>query len=130
MGVEPFLLSSSLIGVLAQRLVRCLCKACREEYVPSAAELKMLQDMPVPRVLYRPVGCVACNESGYRGRTGIYELLTVDDQMRQLIHSRVAEQELRQHALRGGMRDLRQDGLRLLASGTTSLEELLRVTRD
>lgn len=130
MGVEPFLLSSSLIGLLAQRLVRCLCTACREEYVPSAAELKMLQDMPVPRVLYRPVGCVACNESGYRGRTGIYELVTVDDEMRQLIHSRVPEQELRQYALQHGMRDLRQDGLRLLASGTTSLEELLRVTRD
>ena len=130
MGVEPFLLSSSLLGVLAQRLVRCLCTACRAEHVPSAAELALLQDMAVPRVLYRPVGCAACGESGYRGRTGIYELLTVDDEMRQLIHSRVAEQTLRQHALQGGMRDLRQDGLRLLASGVTSLEELLRVTRD
>ena len=130
MGVEPFLLSSSLLGVLAQRLVRCLCTACREEYIPSAAELALLQGMTAPSLLYRPVGCAACGHSGYRGRTGIYELLTVDDELRQQIHSRVSEQILRQHALQGGMRDLRQDGLRLVVSGKTSLEELLRVTRE
>ena len=129
MGIEPFLLSSSLLGVLAQRVVRCLCSECCTAYRPDAAELALLEGV-APEVLYRPAGCAVCGHSGYRGRTGIYELLTMDDEMRQLIHGRVAEQELRQHALRSGMRNLRQDGIRLVASGTTSLEELLRVTRD
>ncbi len=129
MGIEPFLLSSSLLGVLAQRLVRCLCTECRTPHQPDAAELALL-DSETPKILYRPVGCAVCGQSGHRGRTGIYELLTVDDPMRQLIHARVAEQELRLHALQSGMRNLRQDGVRLVVSGTTSLEELLRVTRD
>ena len=96
---------------------------------PDSAELALLEGQ-VPQTLYRPLGCAVCGQSGYRGRTGIYELLTVNDAMRQLIHTRVPEQALRQHALQGGMRNLRQDGMRLVLAGTTSLEELLRVTRD
>jgi general secretion pathway protein E len=130
MGVEPFLLSSSLLGVLAQRLVRCLCTACRESYVPDATELALLGESRHPAVLYRPVGCAACAHSGYRKRTGIFELLHVDDGLRRLIHDRVQEQSLRDYALQGGMRGLRQDGVRLVLAGVTSLEELLRVTRD
>ena len=129
MGVEPFLLSSSLIGVLAQRLVRCLCADCREAYAPDAAELKLL-DGAAPAILYRPRGCPACGQSGYRGRTGVYELMKVDDEMRRLIHDRASEQLLWQRAQQTGMRSLRQDGIRLVVSGKTSLEELLRVTRD
>jgi general secretion pathway protein E len=129
MGIEPFLLSSSLLGVLAQRLVRSLCSHCREAYTPSAAELILLEG-EVPSLLYRPKGCNTCGNSGYRGRTGIYELMTVDDGMRHLIHDHTAEQNLRQYALQHGMRGLRQDGIRLVASGVTSLEELLRVTRE
>jgi general secretion pathway protein E len=129
MGVEPFLLSSSLLGVLAQRLVRCLCTTCREAYTPSAAELSLLEGLQ-PSVLYRPVGCPACTQTGYLRRTGIYELLRVDDGMRHLIHDRAAEQDVRDYALQHGMHSLRQDGLRLVSNGTTSLEELLRVTRD
>jgi len=129
MGVEPFLLSSSLIGVLAQRLVRCLCPDCREAYQPDAAELDQL-DGESPGVLYRPRGCSACGQSGYRGRTGIYELMNVDEEMRRLIHDRASEQLLWKRGLQTGMRSLRQDGIRLVASGKTSLEELLRVTRD
>jgi len=129
MGVEPFLLSSSLLGVLAQRLVRCLCTSCREAYTPSAAELSLLESLQ-PSVLYRPVGCPACTHTGYLRRTGIYELLRVDDGMRHLIHDRAAEQDVRHYALQHGMHSLRQDGLRLVSNGTTSLEELLRVTRD
>jgi general secretion pathway protein E len=129
MGVEPFLLSSSLLGVLAQRLVRCLCTACREAYTPSEAELALLEG-PQPAVLYRPAGCPACSHTGYHRRTGIYELLRVDDGLRRMIHDRVAEQELHVYALQQGMHSLRQDGLRLVVSGVTSLEELLRVTRD
>jgi general secretion pathway protein E len=130
MGIEPFLLSSSLLGVLAQRLVRNLCTHCREAYSPSPAELALLEKIEFPQTLYRPVGCAVCGNSGYRGRTGIYELLTVSDGLRHLIHDRAAEQDLRQHALQNGMHSLRQDGMPLVASGVTSLEELLRVTRE
>ena len=130
MGIEPFLLSSSMLGVLAQRLVRSLCVDCRESYSPSAAELALFDAANPPEKLYRPVGCSACANSGYRGRTGIYELLLIDDGMRHLIHDHASEQELRQHAINNGMRDLRSDGMRLVAVGVTSLEELLRVTRD
>ena len=129
MGVEPFLLSSSMLGILAQRLVRCLCKTCREAYEPSLAELTLLEGA-TPTVLYRPVGCAACTNTGYHRRTGIYELLRVDDGLRRLIHDRVGEQELREYAIQHGMHSLRQDGMRLVVNGITSLEELLRVTRD
>lgn len=129
MGVEPFLLSSSMLGILAQRLVRCLCTTCREPYTPSATELALLEGAQ-PAMLYRPVGCPACAHTGYHRRTGIYELMRVDEGLRRLIHDRVAEQELREYALQHGMHSLRQDGLRLVSSGVTSLEELLRVTRD
>jgi general secretion pathway protein E len=129
MGVEPFLLSSSMLGILAQRLVRCLCSVCREAYAPSPTELALLEGAN-PAVLYRPVGCAACTHTGYHRRTGIYELMRVDEGLRHLIHDRVAEQELRAYALQHGMHSLRQDGLRLVTSGVTSLEELLRVTRD
>ena len=115
MGVEPFLLSSSLLGVLAQRLVRKLCPACAQ---PTA-----LGTMDA-------VGCDACNHSGYSGRTGIFELLTVDEPMRALIHARASEAELREAALRNGLTLMREDGERLVRAGVTSAQELLRVTRD
>jgi len=129
MGVEPFLLASSMLGILAQRLVRCLCTACREAYTPNPSELALLEGA-TPSKLYRPVGCSICSHTGYHRRTGIYELMHVDESLRRLIHDRVAEQSLRQYALHHGMHSLRQDGLRLVISGITSLEELLRVTRD
>jgi general secretion pathway protein E len=130
MGIEPFLLSSSLLGVLAQRLVRTLCKDCREPYAPASAELAWLKNEEMPQQLYRPVGCAACGHSGYRGRTGIYELMMVDEGMRHLIHDQSAEQVIRHYAEQHGMTSLRNDGMRLVAIGSTSLEELLRVTRD
>ncbi len=129
MGVEPFLLSSSLIGVLAQRLVRCLCPACKEAYTPDATELGVLAKAGKPAVLYRPVGCAACTQTGYRGRTGIYELLMVDDKFRSKIHSHESEQDLRAYAQQHGMLSLRDDALRWVVSGDTSLEEVIRVTR-
>jgi general secretion pathway protein E len=123
-------LSSSLLGVLAQRLVRTLCSDCRAAYTPVAEELEWLKGGELPEQLYRPTGCAACGHSGYRGRTGIFELMTVDEGMRHLIYAQASEQELRQYAEQRGMLSLRQDGMRLVASGATSLEELLRVTRD
>ena len=130
MGVEPFLLASSLIGVGAQRLVRRLCLECRKPFAADAAQLRALGLAPTDGTLYSAQGCSACNGSGYRGRTGIYELLTVDDELRHLIHDRVSEQALRAHVLSRGMRTLREDGMRWAAQGVISLEEVVRVTRE
>ena len=106
MGVEPFLLSSSLLGVLAQRLVRRLCGTCHGK------------------------GCATCAHTGYAGRTGVFELLVTDDAIRAQIHNRASEADIRTAALAGGMTLMREDGERLIASGVTTREELLRVTRD
>ena len=130
MGVEPFLLASSLIGVVAQRLVRRLCVECRKPFVADAAELRALGFAPTDGHLYSALGCPACNRSGYRGRTGIYELITVDDDLRRLIHDRASEQTLRTHVISRGMRTLREDGMRWAAQGVISLEEVVRVTRE
>jgi general secretion pathway protein E len=130
MEIEPFLLASSLSGVLAQRLVRCLCYDCRSAYQPDKTELGLLNSTPPPEHLYRPVGCPSCGGSGYSGRIGIYELLVVDDDMRRLIHDNASEQAIKAYAISQGMRDLREDGLRWVESGVTSLEELLSVTKD
>lgn len=127
MGVEPFLLASSLIGVGAQRLVRRLCVECRQP-------ISHPQFQPLPKsspgIFYKPQGCGACNQSGYRGRTGIYELLTVDNELRRYIHDRAPEQDLREYVVSRGMRSLRDDGMRLAAQGVTSPEEVARVTRE
>jgi general secretion pathway protein E len=130
MGVEPFLLASSLIGVVAQRLVRRLCLECRKPFVADAAQLRLLGFAPIDGTLYSAQGCPACNRSGYRGRTGIYELLTVDDDLRRLIHDRASEQTLRTYVLAHGMRSLREDGMRWVGQGVISLEEVVRVTRE
>ncbi len=130
MGVEPFLLASSLIGVGAQRLVRRLCQQCRRPVTPDAAQLGLMDVAPVGGVIYTAQGCPSCNRTGYQGRTGIYELLTVDDELRKLIHDRASEQRLREYALNHGMRSLRNDGIRWVAQGMTSLEEVVRVTRE
>jgi general secretion pathway protein E len=128
MGIEPYLLASTLNGVLAQRLVRKLCSACRAPYEPDSGE-KTIFGRSVPDRIYRAVGCGACNFTGYKGRTGIYELLTVDDDLRRLVHDTAPERELRAHGVRTGMVRLREDGLRWVRDGTTSLDEVLRVTR-
>jgi general secretion pathway protein E len=130
MGVEPFLLASSLIGIGAQRLVRCLCLECRKPFATDADRLRALGFTPGQGMFYSAQGCPACDRTGYRGRTGIYELLTVDDDLRRLIHDRAAEQALRAHVLAQGMRSLRDDGMRLAAQGVISLEEVVRVTRE
>jgi len=133
MGVEPFLVASSLLGVLAQRLVRRLCPDCAKGHVPDVAEARMLEisEAQARKIqVYTPVGCPVCSNTGYQGRTGIYELLTVDDTMRTLIHDEAAEGRIRDHARTLGMHNLRQDGLRWVRDGKTSLEEVLRVSRE
>ncbi len=130
MGVEPYLLASSLIGVLAQRLVRLLCPACREPYAPGPEERATLGlEASAAPTLYRARGCPACHGLGYRGRTGIYELLVVDETARRLVHDGASEQALERHA-RTRTPSLREDGLRRVLAGETSAEELLRVTRE
>ena len=114
-GVEPYLLSSSLLGVLAQRLVRKLCPNCKSADA---------------RGRWHPVGCAMCDHSGYRGRTGVYELMIADDKVRSLIHSRAAESQLFVAAEAAGLRSMREDGERLVEEGVTSLEEVMRVTRE
>ncbi len=123
MGIEPFLLSSSLLGVLAQRLVRRLCPHCkREETIEGEAGR--------PLRVWHPVGCDKCGQSGYQGRMGVYELLTVDDEIRSMIHKQSAESDIKHVALAHGMHTMRGDAQRWIDSGATSLEEVLRVTRD
>ncbi len=130
MGVEPFLLSSSLIGVLAQRLVRVLCGNCKKPYTASASDCEMLGIVTDnPPVLYRAAGCSECNQLGYRGRTGIYELIDIDDKMRTRIHDGDGEHELEAHA-RQRWPSMRQDGWRRALAGETTLEEVLRVSRE
>jgi general secretion pathway protein E len=130
MGVEPFLLSSSLIGVLAQRLVRVLDPATREAYGATASELAAFGKPADTKVtLYRPRADLAGRHAGYKGRTGIYELVVVDDTMRRLIHEGAAEADLDRHA-RTRSPAILDDGWRKCASGITSTEEVLRVTRE
>jgi general secretion pathway protein E len=143
MGIEPFLLSSSLLGVLAQRLVRKLCPHCKRPEAGAGPVAGPSQDGASPlggwrsaegaslgAVRYHPVGCKECGMTGYKGRTGVYELMVADDKVRALIHSRAAESQLFVAAEQGGLRTMREDGERLVQAGVTSLEEVLRVTRD
>ncbi len=130
MGVEPFLLSSSLLGVLAQRLVRVLCSHCREARPADEAECNLLGlDAQSHPLIYHAKGCAECHQQGYRGRTGIYELVIFDDKMRTLVHNGVGEQELLRHARSLGP-SIRDDGRRKVLEGVTTLEEVLRVTRE
>ena len=130
MGVEPFLLSSSLLGVLAQRLVRVLCPSCKEPYAADEAECALL-GVPAssPPTLYHARGCAHCHQQGYRGRTGIYELVVFDETMRTLVHSRASEQDMTRHARTLGP-SIRDDGRRKVLEGATTVEEVLRVTRE
>ncbi|MFA7504428.1 MAG: type II secretion system ATPase GspE [Burkholderiaceae bacterium] len=116
MGIEPFLLSSSLLGVVGQRLVRRLCPQCRQEDPVAGG--------------WRSVGCAACSNSGFTGRTGVYELLAVNDDIRAQIHRGAPESEIREVAIANGLVTMRADGQRWVGDGTTSLDEVIRVTRD
>ncbi|MBK5920933.1 type II secretion system protein GspE [Rhodothalassium salexigens] len=129
MGVEPFLLASTVKVILAQRLVRRLCPACRRPHAPTPGEAQLFAGWTeVPGALYRPVGCEACNRTGFAGRVGLYELVEVDETLRAMIHDDAREQALAEHAFRDADTLLRS-GLRHVAAGTTSLEEVMRVTR-
>jgi len=131
MGIEPYLVASSLETVLAQRLVRLICPACREPFAPADAEAVRAElGEDAPEILYHGRGCRQCQGTGYRGRTGIFEVMPITEPLRAMILERASAGEIRKAAARGGMRSLREDGWRLVRDGRTTLEEVLRVTKD
>jgi type IV pilus assembly protein PilB len=134
MGVEPFLTGAAVTGVLAQRLARKLCEHCREEYVPSQEQLVKAKMSPEEaaafegKSFYRKVGCVRCRQTGYRGRVGVFQLLTMSETMQRLAAEKASHEELQRAAIAEGMGTLWEDGLLKIAQGLTSIEELARVT--
>jgi general secretion pathway protein E len=150
MGVQPFLVASSLVGLLAQRLVRKICPDCRETHKPSAAELaqigvdadafyanrvrvqklKIADRPPPPGMVYRAKGCGRCQQTGYRGRCGIYELLLIDDEIRQLTLKNTESNAIKRAAVQKGMRTLRDDGAQKVLAGVTTIEEVMMVTTE
>jgi len=131
MGVEPFLISATLESVVAQRLVRSVCPDCRVEFEPDEEVLMELgpdADLVRGRTLSYGKGCDRCHHTGYRGRTGLFEIMTIDDELRRLIEAGASIEELREAAITGGMRSLREAGLRAAAEGRTTIEEVLRET--
>jgi len=131
MGVEPFLISSTLMAVLAQRLVRTICKKCRTPFEPTENQLSLLNLSPHDigdKVFYYGRGCQGCNDTGYRGRKGIFELLVISEAIRNLINERAPSVVLRQKAVELGMVTLREDGLRSIFDGDTTIEEVVKYT--
>jgi type IV pilus assembly protein PilB len=131
MGVEPFLISSTLVAVLGQRLVRTICKNCRTPFEPTENQLAMLNLSPHDlgdKVFYYGRGCANCNDTGYKGRKGIFELLVINDALRSLINERAPTVVIRQKAVELGMVTLREDGLRGIFDGDTTIEEIVKYT--
>ncbi|RME21869.1 MAG: type II secretion system protein GspE, partial [Deltaproteobacteria bacterium] len=133
MGVEPFLVASSLVAILAQRLVRTLCPHCREQVELDPEQWRKLglrQDFEPPKKVWRAVGCPKCFKTGYLGRTGIYELLVVDDDIRAMVLKNVDSNTIKRAACSRGMTTLREDGAFKVIQGQTTIEEVLRVTQE
>lgn len=129
MGVESFLLSSTLIGAAAQRLVRLLCEQCKQQRDATASEREVLNIRDETIKLYQPIGCEHCSGTGFRGRNGIYELITINETLRNMIHNNAAESEIEKTA-RKQFPSIRQEGFKLVLKGRTTLEEVLRVTSE
>ena len=129
-GIAPFLVGSCLNLVMAQRLVRRLCKNCKEKYTPTKEELGLvgLDPSKVPGSLYRAKGCAECRNTGYKGRLAIFEMIPMARDLRKLVFDNANEDEIRQSALNNGMTTLRDAGLKRVIDGTTSIEEILRST--
>jgi len=128
MGIEPFLISSSLVGIVAQRLVRVLCTHCREPYIPSDEQCEFLQQDPAsPPTIFRAKGCEHCNQLGYRGRIGIYEVVEITEEISNQIHKRAGELDLEREA-RLHSPSIHADGVLKILNGVTTVEEVLRVT--
>jgi general secretion pathway protein E/type IV pilus assembly protein PilB len=133
MGVEPFLVSSTVEGVMAQRLVRTICKECKVNYQPEHSEVPrdfpgFDQKKPDVPTLWKGAGCRACRQTGYRGRAGIFEIMVTGEEIRELVTQRVNAGVIRKHALAAGMITLRADGWRKVLNGMTTIEEVARAT--
>ncbi|MBC8481194.1 MAG: type II secretion system ATPase GspE [Planctomycetes bacterium] len=133
LGVEPYLVSSSLIAIMAQRLVRRICPNCRQEYKPTAHEMRALglldSELAESGQFFAGAGCDRCFQTGYRGRTGIYELLLVNERIQEMIYSQETAGSIKRAALDGGLQTLRMDGTRKVLEGQTTIAEILRVTQ-
>ncbi len=130
-GIKPFMVASSVRAIMAQRLVRRICSRCKEEHKPTESEIQLLGAAAAQMKdvqLYQGRGCPECSGTGYRGRTGIFEIFVIDDTVRHMINEQVGAAELRSEARRLGMRTLREDGLRKVVAGVTTLDEVFRVT--
>jgi type II secretory ATPase GspE/PulE/Tfp pilus assembly ATPase PilB-like protein len=130
-GVQPFLVATSIRAIMAQRLVRRLCLNCRERGRLSASELRALhiqESQLSEAMVMRPVGCEQCRQTGYKGRIGIFEIFAIDDEVRHLVNARASTMALRQRARELGMRTLREDGVRKVLAGLTSAEEVISIT--
>jgi type IV pilus assembly protein PilB len=129
MGIEHYLVASALNGIVAQRLARTVCPSCKTSYYPPPSVLAQAGWSDTrPRAFQRGEGCLQCHDSGFRGRTGIYEVMEIDDSIREMIHLRSTESDIRKYLRAKGHQDLRQEGLRVVEEGRSTLEEVLRVT--
>ena len=129
MGIQPFLVSSSLLLVCAQRLLRRLCPKCRQEYSPSGEEIELLEDLAEGATLFKAKGCDACNGTGYKGRIGTHEILTMNDAIKELVLKSASSEEIRKAALANGLVPIFRDSLEKATKGITSIEEVLRAVR-
>jgi type II secretory ATPase GspE/PulE/Tfp pilus assembly ATPase PilB-like protein len=132
MGIEPFLVASSVEGIMAQRLVRTICKHCKTEQKVERSYLRKIgfpEEFMDSTTFMRGAGCEACRQQGYQGRLAIYELLVLNENLRPLVLSRAASSTMAQRAIEGGMRTLRDDGWNKVRNGITTIEEILRVTQ-
>src|SRR5690606_3615186 len=133
MGVKPFLVASAIMAVMAQRLIRRLCTECKEPYDPQDSELRSIgltRERLADNVLYRPVGCPACNGTGYKGRRGVYELMEMSSDLREMAFRKRPSLELRVKARSEGMTTLQEDGVRKVLAGITTVAEVLRITHS
>jgi type II secretory ATPase GspE/PulE/Tfp pilus assembly ATPase PilB-like protein len=133
MGIEPFLVSSTIRAVISQRLVRIICEKCKKPYEllkHEFSELGLTEDKIKGKRFYKGEGCLECNGSGYKGRTGIYELFIMDDKIKELVVKRASLAAIRKVAQEGGMKTLRQDAVSKILKGITTAEEVLRETKE
>ncbi|MFQ6605960.1 MAG: GspE/PulE family protein, partial [Fidelibacterota bacterium] len=130
MGIDPFMVSSTIRGILAQRLIRLLCPKCKEPYTPTPEILQSLRldGDPSDYTFYNPVGCMHCRSSGYKGRAGVYELLEPDEEIEVMVNKQVSSTDIHEAMVNKGMVSLRQAGLKYIVRGNTSVEEIYRVT--
>ena len=133
MGIEPFLVSSSVVAIIAQRLVRTICPVCKTAYRPQDEELMEIgitRDLLHDDAVYKGKGCVNCVNTGFKGRTGIYEIMIIDDEIRSMITKGVDSSMIKHAAINKGMTTLKEDGIKKIVGGVTTIKEILRVTQD